>query len=178
MARTLSIQRRIRLNTDGNGHRVAVLGDNFVTVWQNDADGYKVWIGVHDKDGRTLRKWRSDSLYNQWHHVTTHKGHIYVTDWHDKLFVYSANGELLRETTLDAYTHKVVCLDDEILVAVSGTRERIVSISHTDYSMEDVLTWGKKDRNKFGDMRTVAVYQDHVAIGGTYAICVYKVHTP
>ncbi len=174
-SRNLTMQRRIRLNTDGKGHRVAVLGEEFVTVWHNNKDGGNVWISVHDKDGRTLQEWRSHSSYNDWHYVTTHKGHIYVTDKHRMLFIYNANGDLLEEVSVGDYTRGVVCLAKEILVAVSGC---LVSISHRDNSVKDVLTWVLKEMDKFGWMMTVAVYKNYVAIGGNKVICVYKVQLP
>ncbi len=177
----LGIQRRrIWLNTEGKGHRVAVLGDDFVTVWENKKDSGRVWIGVHNKEGKTLNKWRSGSSGNCLHFVTTHKDHIYVADGRDKLFVYSHNGDLLTEVTIDLSTYGVVCLAEETLVAVSDSPNvpgHLMSIPHTEYSVEDVLTWGEEQMDKFGCMQTLAVYRDHVAVGGDDAICVYKVIT-
>ncbi len=191
----LTIQRRIWLDTDpvyddhkgdGVAHRVAVLGDDFVTVWKNKMDNDKIWINVHSKDGTKLRSWRCGSSHNDEHYVTTHKGHIYVTDGWGKLFVYSGNGDLVKELRVNMYgryTCGIVCLDEEILVAMSGDFEtaRLLSINHKDYSMEDVFNWGNQESqsdDEFGAMSPLAIYQDYVAIGGSERICVYKVHIP
>ncbi len=175
-AENLEIKRRIRLNTDGKGYKLAVLGADFVTVWEEEK--YEtVWISVSDKDGMTLQKWRTKASKRRWTinnnahlAVATHEDNIYMTDSCGTLFVYSRHGDLLKKTKGD-FAMGIVSLAQEIIGLSYG---QLVSISHTDYTEKSRCDL-PLEYEKFGYANTLAIYKNYLAVGCDKGICVYKI---